>query len=162
MTPLRDVRWTREEQLHLTLRFLGDTPDVQIEPLVERLAAIRVEPFLLSLEGIGAFPPAPVAPRVLWAGVGSGHPRLYQLRQRIDDTTLAARLDVDLRTFHPHITLARCEDRAGSAARQWLRAQRDFAGPTFHVEAFELFSSELHSAGAVHRLIERFPLQAPA
>lgn len=159
MTPLRDVRWTREEQLHLTLRFLGDTPVDRIDPLTERLSAIRIEPFLLPVESAGAFPPhAP--PRVLWVGVGSGHPRLHQLRQRLDDTLLAAGLDVDLRLFHPHITLARCGETAAGAAKQWLHAQREFAGPSFRVDAFELCASELHPAGAIHRLVKRFPLAA--
>lgn len=157
MSPLHDVRWTRDEQLHLTLRFLGDTAEERIDPLVTQLARIRVQPFLLPLEGVGAFPPnAP--PRVIWAGIGSGHPRLHQLRQKIDDTLIAAGLDADLRRFHPHVTLARCGEHAGSTVLQWLRARRDFAGPSFRVEAFELFSSELQPNGAVHRLLVRFAL----
>lgn len=159
MRPLNNVRWTREEQLHLTLRFLGDTPVDLIEPLAERLRAIAVEPFLLPLEGIGAFPPKS-PPRVLWAGVGSGHPRLHQLRQRIDDALLAAGLDPDLRTFHPHITLGRCIEGSPGATQQWLRMHREFAGPSFRVESFELFASELRPAGALHHLVERFPLAA--
>jgi len=156
-TPLHDVRWTPIEQLHVTLRFLGDVPEENIVALVDRLAAIRVEPFLLPIEGVGAFPPRR-APHVVWVGLGSGHPRLHQLRQRIDDTLLAAAIDVDLRTFHPHITVARCGPAAENGVRQWLRRQRDFVGPPFAVEAFELFASELKSNGAVHRSLAKFPL----
>lgn len=157
MTPLHDVRWTREEQLHLTLRFLGDTDEALIEPLVTRLAGIRVQPFFLPLEGVGAFPEHS-APRVLWAGVGSGHTRLHQLRQRVDDTLLSIGVDADLRRFHPHVTLARCGEHASNAVRQWIRTHREFAGPSFNVDAFELYASELRPQGAVHQLIERFPL----
>lgn len=154
----RDLRWTPPEQLHVTLRFLGDTDTAQIEPLTARLATIRVEPFLLTLDGVGAFPPK-APPRVLWIGLGSGHPRLHQLRQRIDDTLIAAGLEVDLRTFHPHVTMARCGPTpGGGAAAQWLKAQRDFAGPSFRVDAFDLCSSELRPEGAVHTLVQRFPL----
>ncbi|ACB75309.1 RNA 2',3'-cyclic phosphodiesterase [Opitutus terrae] len=155
--PLREVRWTRDEQLHLTLRFLGDTPVEQIDPLCARLAAIQVEPFLLPVERVGAFPPK-ASPRVIWVGVGSGHPRLHQLRQKIDDAVLACGLDADLRTFHPHITLGRCQDGARNGVQQWLRHHADFAGPSFRVDAFELYASELHSAGAIHHLRQRFPL----
>lgn len=157
MTPLHDVRWTPEAQLHLTLRFLGDTEDALIEPLKVRLAAIRVQSFVLPIEGVGAFPERS-APRVLWAGVGAGHPRLHQLRQRIDDTLLSAGVDADLRRFHPHVTLARCGGHAVNAAHQWIRSHREFAGPSFSVDAFELYASELHPQGAVHHRLERFPL----
>jgi 2'-5' RNA ligase len=158
--PLHDVRWTQEEQLHLTLRFLGDTDEALVEPLLTRLAAIRVQSFFLPLEGVGAFPEHS-APRLLWAGVGAGHPRLHQLRQRIDDTLLSIGVDADLRRFHPHVTLARCGEHAASAAQQWVRSHREFAGPSFNVDAFELYASELRPQGAVHHLLERFAL-APA
>ncbi len=155
----RDLRWTRLEQLHVTLRFLGDTPVDQIEPLAERLAEVRVEPFLVPLEGIGAFPPK-APPRVLWLGLGAGHPRLHQLRQRIDDLVLATGLEADLRTFHPHLTLARCTPTpaGANAAAQWLKTHRDYAGPPFLIDAFELCASELLPTGAVHRVIRHFAL----
>src|SRR5579883_2042528 len=75
--------WTRPEQLHVTLRFLGDVPLDRIDAIVARLSEVRVAPFVLPLEGVGTFPPNR-PPRVLWLGTGKGHPRLFQLRQRID------------------------------------------------------------------------------
>lgn len=151
------LRWTPVEQLHLTLRFIGDVEIGALERLTDQLSRVRVEPFLLPLEGAGAFP-AKGPPRVLWVGVGSGHPRLHQLRQRVDDALLAAGLEVDLRTFHPHVTLARCREGDEPDATRWLRRHAEFAGPVFQVEAFDLFSSELHSDGAVQHLRQRFPL----
>ena len=155
----RDVRWTPPEQLHVTLRFLGDTPVEKIAPLAERLATVRVEPFLLPLEDVGAFP-SKSPPRVLWLGLGAGHPRLHQLRQQIDDLTIAAGLAADLRTFHPHITLARCPPTpaGASAAARWLKQHRDYAGPPFRVTTFALCASELRPGGAVHRTIRQFAL----
>lgn len=155
--PSPGIAWTPPEQLHLTLRFLGDVPVARFDAIVERLAAIRVEPFLLPVEGLGTFPPnAP--PRVLWIGVGSGHPRLFQLRQRLDDALLAAGLPLDVRTFQPHVTLARCGESAAAAVAGWLRAHRDFAAPPFRVESFALYASELHADGAIHTLRRSFPL----
>lgn len=156
--PLPDVTWTRPEQLHVTLRFLGDTPSDQIPTLIERLAAIRIAPFILPIEGIGTFPPNR-PPRILWIGVGSGHPRLFQLRQRLDDTLLAAGLQLDVRTFHPHITLARATDDAAKSIAHWLHAHRDFAAPPFRVDSFDLYASELRPTGAVHTLKHHFPLE---
>jgi RNA 2',3'-cyclic 3'-phosphodiesterase len=98
--PLPGVSWTRPEQLHVTLRFLGDVPESKIEPMIARLVTVEVVPFILPVEGVGTFPPNR-PPRVLWIGVGSGHPRLFQLRQRLDDALLASGLQLDVRTFHP-------------------------------------------------------------
>jgi 2'-5' RNA ligase len=155
--PIPGVAWTRPEQLHLTLRFLGDVSRQQEEAMIERLEAVRVGAFILPVEGAGAFP-SEREPRVLWAGVGNGHPRLFQLRQRVDDGLIAAGLTLDLRTFHPHTTLARCTAPATPAIGRWLRAHRELAAPPFRVESFDLYASELRPSGAVHTLVRRFAL----
>lgn len=157
--PLAHVRWTPPEQLHVTLRFLGDVDPAQLDSLTTRLSTIQVEPFLLPIEGVGAFPPKS-PPHVLWAGTGNGHPRLHQLRQQIDDRALAAGIDFNVRTFHPHVTLARCTEQAAAGAARWLRRHADFEGPPFKIDAVDLFASELHPAGARYELIERFPIAA--
>jgi len=157
-TPLRNVRWTPTEQLHITLRFLGDvTPELR-DILINRLSTIRVEPFPLPVEGTGLFPQRGL-PRVLWVGVGSGHPRLHQLRQRIDDALLATDVHVDLHTFHPHFTVGRCTETATSAVNAWARSHRDFAGPLFQVDSFDLYASEPRPTGSEYRLVTRFPLE---
>ena len=157
-TPLPGVTWTRPEQLYLTLRFLGEVPDGKLESISSHLAKVRVEPFVLPVEGVGAFP-VKSPPRTLWAGVGRGHPHLHQLRQRVDDALLAAGLlGLDVRTFHPHVTLARCTEQAAREVARWLRRQPDFEAPPFRVDAFDLVASELKATGAVHHLVQRFPL----
>src|SRR3954469_9032749 len=155
--PIPGINWTRPEQLHVTLRFLGDVPTDQIEPMITRLAAVRVAPFILPVETLGAFPPTRPR-RILWIGTGTGHPRLFQLRQRIDDALLASGLQLDVRTFHPHVTLARSTENAAPAISHWLHAHRATAAPPFRVEAFDLYASELRPSGAVHTLKQRFPL----
>lgn len=155
--PMPGVTWTRPEQLHITLRFLGDVSAKQEETMRERLAAVHVGPFILPVEGAGAFP-SERSPRVFWVGVGTGHPRLFQLRQRVDDALLAAGLTLDLRTFHPHATLGRSTDQAAPAVGRWLRAHRTFAAPPFRVESFDLYASDLQPEGAVHKLVQRFAL----
>jgi 2'-5' RNA ligase len=157
-TPLAGVTWTHPEQLHLTLRFLGDVAEEKMERVIEHLATVRVEPFILPVEGVGAFP-LKSPPRTLWVGVGRGHPHLHQLRQRIDDALLAAGLlELDVRTFHPHITLARATEKAAPALARWIRSKPDFVGPPFRVSAFDLMASELQPAGAIHTLVEKFEL----
>jgi 2'-5' RNA ligase len=155
--PLPGVSWTRPEQLHVTMRFIGDVPSEQIESLIERLTKVQVSPFILPVEVVGTFPPNR-PPRILWIGVGSGHPRLFQLRQRLDDALLAAGLQLDVRVFHPHVTLARATEDAAAAITHWVHAHRDLAAPPFRVESFDLYASELRPEGAVHTLKHRFPL----
>lgn len=155
--PITGLAWTRPEQLHLTLRFLGDVTEEQQEAMVARLATVRVEPFVLPVEGLGTLPPSR-PPRVVFVGVGSGHPRLHQLRQRIDDAILATGMPLDVRTFHPHVTVARCAGQLSPAVHRWLHTHREFAAPPFRVEAFDLYASELRPTGAVHTLKQRFAL----
>jgi RNA 2',3'-cyclic 3'-phosphodiesterase len=155
--PLPGVAWTRPDQLHVTLRFLGDVSVDMIDSLTARLTTVQVAPFILPLEGVGTFPPNR-PPRVLWIGVGSGHPRLFQLRQRLDDALLAAGLQLDVRTFHPHVTLARCTENAAPAVGHWMHVHRNVTPPPFRVEAFDLYASELRPEGAVHTLRQSFPL----
>jgi 2'-5' RNA ligase len=154
--PLTGVVWTPPEQLHVTLRFIGAVDGEQIETIAAKLASVQVAPFVLPIEGCGTFP-LNAPPRVLWIGVGQGHPRLFQLRQRVDDALLSCGLPIDVRTFHPHVTLARCRKDAGAAAT-WLHTRREFEAPPFRVEAFELYASELRPSGAVHTLRRRFSL----
>lgn len=157
MQPIDGVRWTRPEQLHLTLRFLGDVLDDQIQKIVESLSKVRVEPFLLPLEGIGAFPPRG-HPKILWAGLGRAHTRLFQLRQRVDDALLAAGWRGEMRSFDPHVTVGRVVTASVQSTDEWLHEHRDFEGPPFRVETFQLVASELHSSGPVHRVHTEFRL----
>jgi 2'-5' RNA ligase len=157
--PVRGITWTRPEQLHLTLRFIGEVPGDRIGRVEGLLAAVRVEPFIIPVEGVGSFPPKG-PPRVIWAGVGAGHPHLFQLRQRLDDAVLAAGINLDVRFFRPHITLARCADGAGEAASRWLRLNREFSTAAFRVTAFDLCSSRLSPTGAEHALRRRFEMES--
>ena len=103
------LRWLAAEQIHLTLAFLGNVDAGAEEKLRARLAGVHFTAFFLPLREIGAFP-RKGRPKVIWVGVGPGHPHLFQLHKRVTDAALAAGLEPDLRPWHPHITLARCQD----------------------------------------------------
>jgi RNA 2',3'-cyclic 3'-phosphodiesterase len=159
MQPAAGFAWTPPDQMHLTLRFLGDTPEAAIAPLCERLRAIRIVRFLLPVGSLGVFPPHGRS-RVLWCGIGAGQPRLHLLRRRIDDTILALGLSSDLRRFVPHFTLARLGAAALLEVPRWLDRHRSFSTEPFVVERFTLYASELRPSGAMHTVIEEFPLPA--
>lgn len=146
---LRGVRWLAPEQMHLTLSFLGNVPEEVEEKLKANLAAIEWKAFFLPLTGFGAFP-GKGRPNVIWIGVGSGHPHLFQLHKRVQEAALAAGLEPDLRSFHPHVTVARCRGVSAEAIRPFLKAHAGFDAGMIHVESFRLNSSQLTSAGSVY------------
>lgn len=154
----RGVAWAAPAQLHLTLRFIGEVAAERLPELEASLASVSVAAFILPLAGVGAFPPRG-QPQVLWAGVGHAHPHLFQLRQQIDDRLLALGLDADLKTFHPHTTLARLHrDASPGFAAEWLRRHREWDAPPFRVASFGLYASELRPTGTVHTLVRAYPL----
>ena len=147
---LEGVAWTCPEQLHLTMRFLGDVEGELAARIETALAAIRVKPFLLPLEGVQRFPPRGPA-KVLVVGIGFGNTLLFQLRQKIDDALLAAGWRGELHNFNPHITVARVQNAPQAAVDHWLYYHQEFVGPLFRVESFQLMQSVLQPTGAVHK-----------
>lgn len=146
---VRGVRWTSAEQMHLTIAFFGATSEEAEIALRERLAQIEWKAFHLPLVGVGTFPRSG-APKVVWVGVGSGHPHLFQLHKRVQEAALAAGIEPDLRAFHPHVTTARCRDVSLQTLRPFLRANAEFDAGMIHVAECHLMSSKLTPAGSVH------------
>lgn len=146
---LRGVRWLEPRQMHLTLAFLDDISAETQETLSEKLRAISWKSFFLPLIGLGTFP-GKGWPKIVWIGVGTGHPHLFQLHKRIHEAILAVGLEPDLRSFHPHVTLARCRDVSPQTIRPFLKSNAEFDAGLIHVESFVLNSSELTPAGSVY------------
>ena len=156
---LEGVRWTFHENFHLTLRFLGDVDGDAEGRILDRLKEIRVAPFTLSLGHAGVFPDRG-DPRVLWMGLGTGHPLLFQLRQRVDDAILASNHPCEMRDFVPHVTLGRCSGLRHDSLRDFLnRSRTDEPGPIFNVSAFYLFESLRTSGGIRYIPVESFPFR---
>ena len=146
---IRGVRWTAGNQMHLTLGFFADVPEDVDLALREKLNAIEFRAFFLPIEGVGKFP-AKGAPKIIWIGVGSGHPHLFQLHKRVQEAALAVGLEADLRPWHPHITLARCRDVPEGALRKFFKSNVELDPGMIRVDAFHLYCSELTPAGPIH------------
>lgn len=146
---IRGVRWTEGNQMHLTLGFFPDVRNDVDLALREKLGAIEFRAFFLPIQGIGTFPPKGAA-KIIWIGVGAGHPHLFQLHKRVQEAALAVGQEADLRPWDPHITLARCRDVPGDALHKFLKSKSEFDGGMFKVEGFHLYSSELTPAGPIH------------
>lgn len=146
---LRGVRWLAREQMHLTLSFLGNVPGDVEEALKKNLNAIVWKAFFLPISGLGTFPGKGHL-NILWVGVGTGHPHLFQLHKRVQEAAIGAGLEPDLRSFHPHVTLARCRDVSAESVRPFLRMHAAFDAGMIHVESFCLNSSDLTPSGSVY------------
>lgn len=146
---LSGVRWLAAEQMHLTLAFLGNVEAAAEEKLRTHLAGIHFTAFFLPLRAIGTFP-SKGRPNVISIGVGHGHPHLFQLHKRVTDAALAAGLEPELRTWHPHITLARCQNVSAQSLHPFVRAQADFDGGLARIDSFQLTSSRLGADGSVY------------
>jgi len=146
---IRGVRWTDVEQMHLTLAFFGDVPDAVDLALREKLSAIQFGAFFLPITDVGTFPPKGL-PKIIWIGVGSGHPHLFQIHKRVQEAALAAGIEPELRPWHPHLTIARCRDVAPQSIRKFLQSNADLDAGMIRVEAFHLYSSKLTPAGPIH------------
>ena len=111
-------RWVRVEGLHLTLRFLGATPDERQPDVAEALAAavVGVAPFHVTLSGGGAFPD-PLRPRVLWIGIVEGAGQLAETAHRLDERLEPLGWPPEGRPFAPHLTLARTDGGPGADDR---------------------------------------------
>jgi 2'-5' RNA ligase len=157
--PLEGVRWTPPDNLHLTLRFLGDCDPDRQERFAEALTRVRVEPFILPVAGLGLFPSRGPA-KVLWAGTGRAHTRLFQLRKQVDEALLSAEPGLDVHSFHPHFTLGRLGTVYDpKALAVYLARHAGFETPPFRVGEFHLMASDLQPGRApAYRSIRVYPL----
>ncbi len=149
------ARFTPEESLHLTLKFIPELGSDRIPKLlasaVPKLAA--VEPFRVELRGSGAFPNLREA-RVLWIGVGEGATPLARIARKLDQSAGRQGVPRDRQPFRPHLTLARLREPAALAVDA-LPVPETLA---FSVEEVVLYESRLSSSGAVHSPLARLPL----
>ena len=142
------VRWVRQEQMHLTLRFLGETAVTQLPALQDQLTQLTSQhpPFGLQLGEIGAFP-SRKRPRVVWAGLAGDVASLRTLHGDLSARLAALGWPEEKRPFSPHITLGRVKDAKQSKQLNW---DVDLAKVVVEVTAVELVQSELRPSGPIY------------
>ncbi len=148
--------FSREENLHLTLKFLGNTPVSKTEALSQaaQRAAGRFQPFDLMIGSCGAFPPRG-QPRVLWIGIDDPSGQLAELQRTLEDECAKAGFVREERLFHPHLTITRLRKPQGSRELARLHGEIGFAYQDVIVSDIVLFRSELLPAGSRHTAISR-------
>lgn len=153
---LPGARWVDPQQMHLTLRFIGEVDGGLFRDIRDNLGRVRRDRFSLRLENVGFFPPRG-KPRVVWVGLQKSEP-LLQLRNRIESNLVALGLEGEKRKFAPHITLARLKDTPPPKVGRFLENNGLFHSIPFPVESFHLYSSLLGRKGAIHTIECTYPL----
>ena len=138
---LSGARWTPPENLHLTLRFIGETRRDVAEEIDDALAAIRGRGFPLTLTGSGVFERAG-RPASLWVGVERREP-LEHLHNKIETALQRIGLPPERKRFQPHVTLARVDGIAESALARWMQTHNLLRSESVPITHFTLFSSLL-------------------
>jgi 2'-5' RNA ligase len=145
---LPDARWTHEEQIHLTLRFVGEVAGDTAERIKSALRFVTGPSFSLQMKGVGFFPPRK-DPRILWVGV-SENEELMRLQARIERALTAIGIQPDDRKFHAHVTVARLNGTPAGKVAEYVTHNSLFATEEFAVSSFHLYSSILRKEGAHH------------
>ena len=150
------ARWVDPDNLHLTLRFIGEADDGQAHDLDAALAQVRAVRFDLTLAGVGRFGQGRKS-RALWVGVESA-PALDRLRRKVEQAVQAADFAPEGRKFSPHVTLARFKGDPGHRLHDHLAHHAPFRAEAFEVRQFVLYSSLLAQAGAIYTPQRVYPL----
>ena len=155
------VSWVKPENLHLTLRFLGEVEPSLLDDFCEGLAPrlASIEAFGLRVRNVGAFPKLS-RPSVIWAGVDDPTGRLIEAQAIAEEAAQRLGLEEDGRGFTPHITLGRV--RAARPSQELIdsiRCEKEFEGGEFMARAVSLFSSDLTAQGANHHRLLELPFK---
>ena len=170
--PVRDVllasmggvagaRWQRDDQLHLTLRFIGEVDRHAAQDIAAALAGIVSVPFDLTLTAPGVFDKRGRVD-TLWIGVAP-HDAVTALHRKVDAALLRVGVAPDTRSFLPHVTIARFPRNAGGLAAGFVPLT-PLGGVPWPVSGFALYESSLGHDGADYRIVERYrlaPRQGP-
>jgi 2'-5' RNA ligase len=157
------VRWVPAENVHLTLKFLGDVSPANQEMLEQMLSAevSQHRTFEMEFGGLGAFP-NPKRPRVIWIGI-QAPAGLDALQHGIGAATATLGYPDEQRPFSPHLTIGRVKQNVGSAGIQQIRTALDETKVgslgTARVSAVHLFQSDLKPSGAVYTRLFSAPLK---
>ena len=157
------IRWTKPEQFHLTLRFLGEVPVGRVAALQEAINVVCAgEPALrLRAQGVGFFPNGR-SPRVIWAGVNDGEGRLVDLQKKIEAAVQPYTPKPGTERFAGHVTIGRVKFLKRPEIEKlavYAQAVKDRLFGEWTAREVELIRSDLLPAGASHTLLAAFRLK---
>ena len=147
-----DIKPVEEENIHLTLKFLGDAEPAGITKALE---SVKCKPFGITLKGVGVFPKSDYV-RVVWTGCEKGAQEIVTLHKQVEAALPQFEKDRD---FHPHASLARVKFlRDKKAMADFLAENKETVFGSFKAESFDLMKSELGKGGPTYGVVKSFPL----
>lgn len=152
---LESVRWVDPNNIHLTLKFLGDINSDRVGEIIEALseAAGDTSPFSLTVAELGVFP-SPKRIQIVWVGLGGDTEQLAALQKHVESNLSILGFPPEGRAFTPHLTLARVRDFVSPEERERLAqlivSAKIDAAPTFKVECIKLMRSDLTRQGPIY------------
>jgi len=153
---LSGARWVANENLHVTLQFIGEVGRSDAADIDDALSRIRAPAFPLALSGVGMFGSGRRV-RALWAGIES-QPRLVHLHDKVESAIVRAGLEPERRKFKAHVTLARFRDGARARIGTWMEHNDGFSAGPYPADRFTLFESRLGSEGPHYEPLAEYPL----
>jgi 2'-5' RNA ligase len=150
-----ELRWVSEDNLHLTLRFIGEVEGPLADDIAAALSRFRSGRFELRLNGVGIFEQR--SGGAIWAAVEPREP-VAALAAKVERACVSAGLEPERRAFHPHITIARWNRSSAETARDFLQRRRSLASAPFEVDRFILYESRLSRHGAHYEEVADYPL----
>jgi len=150
------AHWQTRDQLHLTLRFIGEVDGRDATAVDDALSVIDAPKFSLALKGVGEF--GGKTPHALWAGVRDKE-QISFLQRKIETGLQRAGLPAEPRKYVPHVTLARLRGSPRGRVMDFLTDHALFASTPFDVEAFILYSSVLTTDGSIYRAERAYRLK---
>jgi 2'-5' RNA ligase len=158
-----DVKWESTPKLHITLRFLGDTPEELLRDFVLYNEGVsrRFPPLPIRYRGVGCFP-GPHDPRVIWAGVEDPGGTMAALQAGIEEAVCRLGLPPERKRFHAHVTLGRVKGRRGMHRLLEMMESAILDGPSATVGEFTLMKSILRPGGSEYTVLHSFPLMGDA
>jgi len=154
---LDNTRWVDPDNMHLTLRFVGEIDGGEMADLDAALAGIDAPAFDMELKGLGTFGSSKKV-QALWVGVEAPEP-LYRLQTKVEQAVQRAGLPPERRKFKPHVTLARFKGPPGRKLEDFLQQYGLFRSGPIYVDRFRLYSSMLTQKGPIYRTETEYPLQ---
>jgi 2'-5' RNA ligase len=154
------ARWVRPQNIHLTLKFLGNIDSGEIEKIGRAMvdAAGDSAPFPLTIDGIGFFPDIK-RPRVIWVGLDGAKPALFNLQRNLADRLAIAGFPKEERSFKAHLTLGRIRQAVNpNIVDQAIQGYSDLGDLKFTVNRIILFKSDLKPTGAVYAHLKQVEL----
>ncbi len=155
-----DVKWVNTDNIHLTLKFLGEIKDEKVVEICNIVNTVtgKYKSFELDIESVGHF--GGKSPKVLWVGMGKGGENLLELQEDIEKSLALAGWPQETREFAGHLTLCRIRKPvAGVKLARISEDFRDFKLGTMQVDSVSVYQSELKPTGPVYTLLGNYKLQ---